>query len=76
MDKLFEDDVGFKGITYGEDGSIDFSLFMISPHRAMWERLWASLCHNGNCKWNFITTCENENEVFEEEEKNCAITGF
>lgn len=54
MDKLFEDDAGFKAISNDEDGSMDFSLFMISPHRIMWERLWASLCHNGNSKFFFV----------------------
>ncbi len=48
MDQLFEDEVQFKGITNAEDGSIDFSLFMISPNRAMWKSLLANLCHNGN----------------------------
>ncbi len=44
IDNLFEGEVGFKSITNAEDGSMDFSLFMISPDQDMWN----SLCHNEN----------------------------
>lgn len=50
MDNIFEGDMEFKGITNIDDGSIDFSLFMISPGRDMWESLRAGLRHNGNSK--------------------------
>ncbi len=52
IDNLFDGgEVGFKSITNAEDGSIDFSLFMVTPKKDMWKSLRASLCHNGNSKF-------------------------
>lgn len=52
MDKLFEDEDTneLKVVVNEENGLIDFSLFMLSPRRYMWESLWASLNQNGNGK--------------------------